>query len=149
MMTKTRETEGSGEIHLKDLVLGKKIGEGGQSQVFIVKNDAGEQMCLKSVHVNFLNGKQDLRSVKNELEALNTLDFPFLMRGIDYQKMNDSLHFMFEFIEGETLEEGLMTQDLLSVEQSRFYFSQIILIMQYLHQNGFIYRDFKPQNFII
>ena len=36
-----------------------------------------------------------------------------------------------------------------SEQVAKFYFSQIILGIEYLHQNNIMYRDLKPENILL
>ena len=59
------------------------------------------------------------------------------------------LGFLFEFIPGGTFRNLLKKQKSFSLEQSKFYFSQILQIINYIHSLNYIYRDLKPENILI
>ena len=37
----------------------------------------------------------------------------------------------------------------LDEEIAKFYFSEVLLALEYLHENGIIYRDLKPENILL
>ena len=62
---------------------------------------------------------------------------------------NEDIHFLVEYIKGIELFEVIRDIGLLSTYDSQFYTASIILIIEYLHSQGIIYRDVKPENFMV
>ena len=54
-----------------------------------------------------------------------------------------------EWVEGQTLEEKLLTEGSLSEETVKFLLCSILRILQDIHSRGIIHRDIKPSNLII
>ncbi len=59
------------------------------------------------------------------------------------------LGFLFDFIPGGTFRNLLIKQKSFSLEESKFYFAQMLNILTYFHNNNYIYRDLKPENILI
>lgn len=54
-----------------------------------------------------------------------------------------------EFVNGGELFHHLKTARKFDEERAKFYAAEIILALEYLHKNGVIYRDVKPENILI
>jgi len=54
-----------------------------------------------------------------------------------------------EFINGGELFHHLKTARKFDENRAKFYAAEIILALEYLHKNGVIYRDVKPENILI
>jgi len=53
------------------------------------------------------------------------------------------------YCNGGNLGSHLKTLKKMDEEQAKFYISQIILAVEYLHKLDIVYRDIKPENFLI
>jgi serine/threonine protein kinase len=54
-----------------------------------------------------------------------------------------------EFIEGEDLFDVITKVVSFTLEHTRFLISQILLMMDHMHNNRIIYRDLKPENLMM
>jgi len=68
-----------------------------------------------------------------------------------YQIINfdHDIFFLLEFVKGETLHQAIRDIGILSFQEARFYTANILIILENLHQNLIIFRDVKPENFMI
>lgn len=74
---------------------------------------------------------------------------PFIMKlQFSFQDENH-LYFIMEFINGGELFYHLKKDKKFSEERAKFYAAEIILALEYLHKEGVVYRDVKPENILI
>lgn len=59
------------------------------------------------------------------------------------------MYTLVEFVKGEELYEVIREIGLLSTEDAQFYTACMVLIMEYLSEQGIYLRDLKPENFIV
>jgi len=61
----------------------------------------------------------------------------------------DKLYFVMDFAVGGELFFHLRKEGRFSEDRARFYASEVLLGIEYLHTNGIIYRDLKPENLLL
>lgn len=81
------------------------------------------------------------------MQALQGSPFIVKMYGNLYQKK--SFYFIMEYINGGDMFFHIRKARSFSVERSRFYAAELLLAIEFMHQNGVIYRDLKPENVLI
>lgn len=62
---------------------------------------------------------------------------------------SDRLCFVMEYVNGGELFFHLSRDRIFSEDRTRFYSAQILLALDYLHENGIIYRDLKLENLLL
>lgn len=136
-------------LTLEDVKLFKYLGAGSYGAVHLVQDTASKHMlALKSISKKLINTPTALQLLKNEKEVLSYIEFPMVINMEGIGKEENYINFFIEFVDGMPFDDVLMQLDQLSEWQSCFYTSQVMLMLEYLHCHGIIYRDLKPQNII-
>jgi len=82
----------------------------------------------------------------NELKILQKNECPFICNLRYSFQSEDFLYLVMDFLNGGDLFFHLRKDIFFSEERTRFYCCEIICALEYLHENGVIYRDLKPEN---
>ena len=86
---------------------------------------------------------------KTERTLLEKLKHPFIVR-LNYAFQDSKrLYFLTEFLQGGELFFHLRRNSGYKEKAVRFYMAQILLALEYMHNNNYIYRDLKPENILI
>ncbi len=90
---------------------------------------------------------QHTKSEKTVLIAAN--DHPFLV-GLKYSfQTDDKLYLVLDYISGGELFYHLQQARRFEEDRARFYAAEILIALEFLHHNGVIYRDLKPENVLL
>ena len=84
-----------------------------------------------------------------ERRILAAINFPFIVSYESHFQTRSELCLVMEYVEGAELYQLLRTKGRLAQEAVRFYLSEILLSLEYLHHLGLIYRDLKLENILI
>lgn len=138
----------SSNITLQDLTFLEPLGKGAFSTVYRVKmNDTGEIYALKKI--KFAETPEQLKIIVNEIDCMNTLRHPNVLRLYNVFYQNGAIHIIMPYINGLTLAEALkvMPQPPENVLGRISYLA--VQGLQYLRKNAYIHRDLKPSNILL
>ena len=133
----------------------KVIGKGGFSFVTLVRHkESGGLFVIKSVNKDFLIKNNRVEHILSERKILSKISHPFIIQLFSsFQTVTNKqlydLHFVLDFCPGGELFYHLDTIGRFTESQARFYFSEIVLAIEYLHSNKIVYRDLKPENILL
>jgi serine/threonine protein kinase len=132
----------------KDFQEIKLIGKGSFGKVVLVKKD-DKYYAMKILKKKFLREFKQQFNTKNERNLMIQLNFPFIIK-LNYAFQDvKKLYIVSEFMQGGELFYHLHRETFFSEEKIRFYASEIILALEFLHNNNIIYRDIKPENILL
>ena len=90
-----------------------------------------------------------LPQIISEKDILKDSDHPFIVKLYMALQTSNRVHLIMEFCPGGELFFHLQHHKRLTEDQALFYFSEIVLALEYLHKNDIIYRDLKPENILL
>jgi serine/threonine protein kinase len=76
------------------------------------------------------------------------LDHPNVVKVTDFISENEHVAYVMEYINGKSLRELLNAKHLTDIEIEN-YLNQMVVALNYIHNEGIVHRDIKPSNFII
>jgi uncharacterized protein (TIGR02145 family) len=74
---------------------------------------------------------------------------PNIIKATDLIDDGNTVAFVMEYVEGETLKEYLELKGKLNDEEIKSMFLQILVAVGYVHEQNLVHRDIKPSNFIL
>lgn len=80
---------------------------------------------------------------------MEKLTHPFLVKLHYAFQTPEKLYMVTDFLNGGELFYHLRREQRFSEERSRFYAAEILLALEYLHDQNVIYRDLKPENVLL
>ena len=88
-------------------------------------------------------------STNLERELLLSLEHPFILKLRYAFQTPYTLYMIFDYMNGGDLFHHIKKRGHLGEKEARFYGAQILLGLEYLHQNNIVYRDLKPENILL
>ncbi|PSR89877.1 Serine/threonine-protein kinase [Actinidia chinensis var. chinensis] len=151
---RARSESPSGHISLADLRFLHRLGAGDIGSVFMaeLKSSAGDAVfAAKVMDRKELESRNKEGRARTEREILEMLDHPFLptlYASLESPKWSCLLT---EFCPGGDLHVLRQRQPGKRFPESavRFYASEVVVALEYVHMMGIVYRDLKPENVLI
>ena len=135
---------------LEDFKHLKVLGKGSFGKVILVKNEKNDKLyAMKILEKKIIVKRNQVAHTQTERALLEKLKHPFIVR-LNYAFQDSKkLYFLTEFLQGGELFFHLRRNSGYKEKAVRFYMSQILLALEYMHNNNYIYRDLKPENILI
>ncbi|ETW47985.1 AGC/AKT protein kinase [Plasmodium falciparum MaliPS096_E11] len=128
----------------------KVIGEGSYGKVMLVKHVQNKKLyAMKILRKENILSRNQLEHTKVERNVLKCVSHPFIVKMYYAFQTKQKLYFILEYCPGGELFFHLSKLREFSEETAKFYSSEIILALEYLHDLNIIYRDLKPENVLL
>ena len=125
---------------------------GGFGKVYLVQYKYNNRYyAIKAIKKTMMHVRHTaLNQVLTERNILANCKSPFVVKLISAFQSLDYFYFCLEYVPGGNLSYYLRKLRHFSLETVRFYAAQILLGLQYLHEDiNIIHRDLKPENILI
>ncbi|KAK7262390.1 hypothetical protein RJT34_29962 [Clitoria ternatea] len=143
----------SGEqIGLKHFRPIKPLGSGDTGSVYLVELcETGQQFAMKAMEKGVMLNRNKVHRACTEREILDMLDHPFLPALYASFQTKSHICLITDYCPGGELFLLLDRQPakVLREDAVRFYAAEVVVALEYLHCQGIIYRDLKPENVLL
>ncbi|EEF28883.1 serine/threonine-protein kinase OXI1 [Ricinus communis] len=149
-------------LNLEDdcLTVVSALGRGAKGVVFLVKEKTnGELWALKVILRDVVEKKNrelsctgnEYKRVWFEKQVLSHFNHPLLPKLRGVLVTDKIIGYAIDFCPGRDLNHLRKQQSerMFSVDIIRFYAAELVLALEYLHNQGIAYRDLKPENILI
>lgn len=128
------------------------LGQGDVGRVFLVREKTSNKLyALKIFSKAEMIKRKKIKRILAEQEILASSNHPFIVTLYHSFQSEDYLYLCMEYCMGGEFFRALQTRrsKCISEDDARFYASEVIAALEYLHLMGFIYRDLKPENILL
>nr|AML77891.1 putative LOV domain-containing protein [Phyla dulcis] len=140
------------EIGLKHFKPIKPLGSGDTGSVHLVELcGTGQFFAMKAMDKGIMLNRNKVHRACAEREILDMLDHPFLPALYASFQTKTHICLITDYCPGGELFLLLDRQPtkVLKEDAARFYAAEVIVALEYLHCQGIIYRDLKPENVLL
>ncbi|XP_076891083.1 phototropin-1-like [Bidens hawaiensis] len=144
--------ESGEELGLKHFRPVKPLGSGDTGNVHLVELcGTGEFFAMKAMDKSVMINRNKVHRACAEREILDVLDHPFLPALYASFQTPTHVCLITDYCPGGELFMVLDRQPMkvLKEDAVRFYAAEVLVALEYLHCQGIIYRDLKPENVLI
>ncbi|XP_073046277.1 LOW QUALITY PROTEIN: mitogen-activated protein kinase kinase kinase NPK1-like [Primulina eburnea] len=133
---------------------GELIGCGAFGRVYMGMNIAsGELLAVKEFAIGNNNASKKtqeyIRELEKEVDLLKNLSHPNIVRYLGTAREEDSLNILLEFVPGGSISSLLGKFGSFPESVIRMYTKQLLIGLEYLHENKIMHRDIKGANILV
>ncbi len=134
-----------GRYELEELV-----GSGGNSSVYRARDTLLERnVALKIMHEHHLEDDDYVERFQREARTVAQLSHPNIVTVIDRGEDDGRPFIVFEYVDGDTLDELVERDGALPVEEALRIAIGAARGLAFAHRQGHVHRDVKPQNILL
>jgi uncharacterized protein (TIGR02145 family) len=137
-------------IYIPNYEILKVLGEGGMALVYLAEHRLlHNRVALKVLKREFVHNENIRKRFLSEARSMAKMSHPNIVWVTDMVEDDQTVAFVMEYIEGESLKEYLDRKGKLGDEQIQYILQQMLDALEYVHGQGLVHRDIKPSNFML
>ena len=126
------------------------VGQGGMATVYLAEHTILQKsVAIKILNKEYVHNDNIRKRFLAEARNLFGMSHPNIIKVTDLIDDGDTVAFVMEYIEGETLNEYIYRKGKLSEKKIKSLFCQMLDAVGYVHDQNLVHRDIKPSNFMI
>ena len=142
----------SKKISVDDFSALRVIGKGSYGKVLLVeKIDDKKVYAMKILKKKAMIKRNQVNHIKTERRIMEFIDFPFIVKLRYAFQTSQKLYLIMDYLSGGDLRFHLSHRksSLFTEAQTKFFLSNIIISLEYIHSKKIIHRDVKPENLLL
>jgi alpha-beta hydrolase superfamily lysophospholipase len=129
----------------------EQVGKGTFGRVWLVRHSASNRfLALKVLEKEVVTANKQTKQVLQERRVMEECNgCPFIVSYVGSFQDRRRLYLVMEYLIGGELFTRLNILKRLPVGEARFYLSEVLIAIDYLHSCNIVYRDLKPENIVL
>ena len=127
-----------------------ELGRGGMAKVYLAHGQKFDtQVAVKVLSKEYAHNANIRKRFLAEASNMFRMSHPNIIKVTDLIDEGDTVAFVMEYIEGETLKEYIDRKGKLNDAEIKNLFTQMLDAVGYVHDQNLVHRDIKPSNFML
>jgi ribosomal protein L37AE/L43A/predicted Ser/Thr protein kinase len=127
-----------------------KIAAGGYATLYTAEPVfGGPKVALKLLHPDRSKQDRAVKRFQREAALLRKFSHENIVRGIDSGEANENHYLVMEYVDGRSLGQRIAEGGAMGVREATAVVRQVADALRYLHTEGYLHRDVKPDNILV
>ncbi|KAI8882233.1 Pkinase-domain-containing protein [Backusella circina FSU 941] len=147
---RTKQRRKHRKLQLDDFILKRTVGTGSFGRVHLAQSKVnGKHYAIKALDKYDVVRLKQVEHINNEPTILREIAHPFLVTLWDAFQDDTHLFMVMDYVPGGELFSVLRKHKTFNESTAKFYAAEVLLALEYLHEQNIVYRDLKPENILL
>ena len=120
-----------------------------RSQVYLVKNQQDDLLCMKTPSVNYLDDAAYIERFLLESWIGKRINSPHVVSIIERDKRKSALYFLTEYLDGQLLSQWIKHNPTPDIQEVLALLKQLEMGVRAFHRKETLHQDLKPDNLVL